>query len=63
VTRAHSIYNVHDETKDKDFNLFMSWVGADTGGRHQLVPQDLFDEAEAFAKASLEDDDSDDDDN
>jgi len=40
----------------------MSWVGADSGGRHELVPDDLFNEAEAFAKASLEEDDSDDSD-
>lgn len=59
---AKIIYTVHDETKDKDFNLFMSWVGADSGGRHELVPDDLFNEAEAFAKASLEEDDSDDSD-
>jgi len=58
---AKIIYTVHDESKDKDFNLFMSWVGKDTKGKHELVPQNLFDEAEALAKASLADDDSDDD--
>eukprot|EP00041_Stephanoeca_diplocostata_P005787 m.68555 g.68555 ORF g.68555 m.68555 type:complete len:258 (-) comp15998_c0_seq1:149-922(-) len=59
---AKIIYSVHDDVKDKEFNLFMSWVGADTGGKHELVPEDLLMEAEAYAKAALEDDDDDDDD-
>jgi 20S proteasome subunit alpha 7 len=58
---ARIIYAVHDEAKDKNFHLFMSWVGADTGGKHQMVPDELFDEAEKLAKAALEDDDDDDD--
>lgn len=59
---ARIIYSVHDEAKDKDFHLFMSWVGADTEGRHEMVPEELFAEAEQLAKQSLEDDDDDDDD-
>eukprot|EP00038_Savillea_parva_P007089 m.167753 g.167753 ORF g.167753 m.167753 type:complete len:255 (+) comp12872_c0_seq1:57-821(+) len=58
---ARIIYAVHDEAKDKDFHLFMSWVGADTNGKHEMVPDDLFAEAEKAAKAALEDDDDDDD--
>lgn len=38
----------------------MSWVGADTGGKHELVSDDLLAEAEAYAKSALEDDDEDD---
>jgi 20S proteasome subunit alpha 7 len=59
---ARIIYAVHDEIKDKDFNLFMSWVSKDTEGKHELVPEDVFNEAEAYAKAAKEDDDDDDDD-
>eukprot|EP00729_Bicosta_minor_P000123 gene123-18665_t len=58
---AKIIYGVHDEVKDKHFDLFMSWVSADTGGKHQLVPDDVMAEAETYAKAALEDDDSDSD--
>lgn len=49
-----SIYLVHDDAKEKDFELEMSWIGAESGGLHVSVPKDLFDEAEAKAKAALE---------
>ena len=67
LARAHACtprhsYAVHDEAKEKDFHLFMSWVGAPTGGRHEMVPEAIFNEAERLAKAALEDDDDDDDD-
>jgi 20S proteasome subunit alpha 7 len=50
----HSIYLVHDDAKEKDFELEMTWVGAETNGIHLPVPKDLFDEAEQKAKAALE---------
>jgi len=51
---------VHDEVKDKNFELELSWVGEHTKGLHEKVPDDIFKEAEAYAKASLaEDSDSD----
>jgi 20S proteasome subunit alpha 7 len=53
---AKIIYIVHDEVKDKAFELELSWVGAHTGGLHQKVPDDVHQEAEAFAKSSLEED-------
>ena len=36
---AKIIYVIHDEVKDKEFELELSWVGTHTGGRHQLVPK------------------------
>ena len=58
---AKAIYTVHDEVKDKDFELEMGFIsGADTGGRFQKVPKELFDHAVTQAKASLADSDSDD---
>jgi len=46
--------------KDKSFELELSWVGEHTKGIHQRVPDDIFKEAEDFAKASLaEESDSD----
>jgi 20S proteasome subunit alpha 7 len=60
---AKIIYLVHDEVKDKAFELELSWVGEATGGVHQLVPDAVFTEAEKYAKAALEEsDDSDDED-
>lgn len=50
-----SIYLVHDELKDKQFELELSWVGADTKGVFERVPQSVFQEAEKSAKAAMED--------
>ena len=51
-----SVYIVHDEVKDKHFELELSWVGEVTGGRHQKVPQEVYAEAERYAKSALEED-------
>ncbi|EGC32092.1 20S proteasome subunit alpha-3 [Dictyostelium purpureum] len=51
---ARIIYSVHDEVKDKDFELELGWISNETNGVHQLVPKDIFDEAEAYAKQALE---------
>jgi hypothetical protein len=49
-----SIYLVHDDAKEKDFELEMSWIGDETKGLHLPVPKDLMEDAEAKAKAALE---------
>ena len=51
---ARIIYAVHDEVKDKDFELEMSWVCEETGGKHQNVPTEIFEAAEAAAKEALD---------
>ncbi|KAL5109612.1 Proteasome subunit alpha type-3 [Taenia crassiceps] len=51
---AKVIYTVHDEIKDKNFELDLSWVGAKTENRHQVVPPEVHKEAEDYAKRSLE---------
>lgn len=57
---ARIIYLVHDELKDKQFELEMSWVGAHTNGRHERVPIDVKTEAETKARQAMaEDSDSD----
>lgn len=48
------IYIVHDEVKDKAFELELSWIGEHTKGRHERAPKDVFTEAEAYAKAALD---------
>lgn len=50
-----SIYLVHEDAKEKEFELEMSWIGEETGNKHVPVPEDLLKEAETQAKAALED--------
>lgn len=62
---ARIIYVAHEDSKDKEFELEMTWVsGLDgpTKGRHEHVPKDLLEAAEAHAKKSLEPEDDDDED-
>merc|ERR1711881_388526 len=43
---AKIIYQVHDEVKDKMFEMELSWVGEFTDGVHQRVPEKVQTEAE-----------------
>jgi len=45
---------VHDDAKDKDFELELTWIAPQSGWLHKPVPKELADEAEAKAKAALE---------
>lgn len=54
---AKVIYSVHDEIKDKHFELELGWVGRVTEEKFNFVPRDVFDDAEKFAKESMESDD------
>jgi len=54
---AKVIYTVHDEIKDKHFELELGWVANATNNKFQFVPKALFDDAEKFAKESMESDD------
>merc|ERR1739846_221453 len=56
---AKIIYMVHDEVKDKMFELELSWVGEFTGGLHKRVPDNVHEEAEKFAKSAMEEDSDD----
>lgn len=51
----HSIYTCHDDAKDKDFELELSWICAESKYKHQFVPKDIKLEAEALAKESSDD--------
>lgn len=58
---ARIIYLAHEDNKDKDFELEVSWVSAsETNGLHKYIPKDLFDEAVEYAKKENGDEDSDD---
>ncbi|KIP12651.1 hypothetical protein PHLGIDRAFT_27089 [Phlebiopsis gigantea 11061_1 CR5-6] len=51
---ARIIYLVHDDAKEKEFELEMSWIGDETNGLHVPVPEGLLAEAERKAKEALE---------
>ncbi|KIK96957.1 hypothetical protein PAXRUDRAFT_10488 [Paxillus rubicundulus Ve08.2h10] len=51
---ARIIYLVHDDNKEKEFELEMSWIGDETNGLHVPVPADLLTEADRKAKEALE---------
>lgn len=50
---ARIIFMVHDEVKDKMFELELSWVGEFTNGVHQKVPDNVQTEAEQFATSAM----------
>lgn len=57
---ARIIYVAHEDSKDKDFELEMTWISAVSGptkGRHEEVPKELREEAERLAKVALEGED------
>lgn len=60
---ARIIYVAHEDSKDKEFELEMTWISDDGGptkGSHEEVPKELFDAAvKAAKKAMPEYDDSD----
>jgi 20S proteasome subunit alpha 7 len=49
-----SIYKIHDDVKDKEFELELSWVCAESNGKHQSVPEDLLREANEAGKRTME---------
>lgn len=62
---ARIIYLLHEEGKDKPFELEMSWLCEESGWEHKGVPRDVIKEAVEWAKKDIEeaegDEDSDDD--
>mmetsp|Transcript_1033 Transcript_1033/g.2705 ORF Transcript_1033/g.2705 Transcript_1033/m.2705 type:complete len:251 (-) Transcript_1033:748-1500(-) len=51
---ARIMYTIHDETKDKPFELEMSWVSDDTGRKHVRVPEEVVSAAVEEAKRAIE---------
>jgi 20S proteasome subunit alpha 7 len=61
---ARILYVAHDDSKDKEIELEMSWISGTSGptkGQHQEVPKALREEAERLAKKALQDSDDEDD--
>ncbi|NP_001150029.2 Proteasome subunit alpha type-3 [Zea mays] len=59
VEVAKIIYAVHDEAKDKAFELELSWICEESKRQHQKVPNDLLEHAKAAAQTALEEMDAD----
>ncbi|ONM60103.1 Proteasome subunit alpha type [Zea mays] len=59
VEVAKIIYGVHDEAKDKAFELELSWICDESNRQHQKVPNELLEQAKAAAQAALEEMDAD----
>lgn len=56
-----SSIHVVEKVKDKDFKLEMTWVGAETSGKHRVVDEQDYNEAVAYGLKSVNDDDDDQD--
>jgi len=56
------IYSIHDEVKDKPFELELSWVCDASHRKHVLVPKEVLEEAKAFGAKSQQDQESEDED-
>ena len=57
---ARIIYVAHEDSKDKDFELEMTWISnrdGPTKGRHEHVPKEVQEEAEKAAKKAMEGED------
>ncbi|KAG5363544.1 putative proteasome subunit alpha type-7 [Yarrowia sp. B02] len=55
---ARIIYLAHEDTKDKEFELEISWVSAsETGGKHQHISPEHLAEAKKFAEQATSDED------
>ena len=54
---ARIIFVAHEDSKDKEFELEMTWVSSFDGptkGKHEEVPKHIFEEAEKLAKKHME---------
>lgn len=47
---ARILYMAHEDNKDKDFEVEISWVTKENGGVHEEVPADLLKEAVEYAE-------------
>lgn len=57
---AKIIYLAHEDSKDKEFELEISWVSSSaTNGSHEFVPEELLEEAKQYAIDEIAGDDGD----
>lgn len=60
VEAAKIIHQVHDELKDKEFKLEMSWVGRPSEGKHKPLPANVYEAADKAGREAMNQNDSDD---
>ena len=59
---ARIIYLAHEDQKDKDFELEMSWISkSETNSVHQFVPEELLKQVKLLAEESDEEEDDEED--
>ncbi|EEP82959.1 proteasome component C1 [Uncinocarpus reesii 1704] len=61
---ARIIYIAHEDSKDKDFELEMTWISSldgPTKGRHMEVPKELVEEAEKAARKAISEEEDEED--
>ncbi|OBA19655.1 N-terminal nucleophile aminohydrolase [Metschnikowia bicuspidata var. bicuspidata NRRL YB-4993] len=59
---ARIIHQAHEDNKDKDYELEISWCSLEeTGGQHQFVPEDLLQEAIKLAQEEDDEEDEEED--
>lgn len=51
---ARIMYDVHNASKDKEMELEITWICQESAWKHEFVPRELMQEAESYAKSSLE---------
>lgn len=57
---ARIIHLVHEDNKDKDYELEISWISTEeTEGIHKFIPEDLMIEAKKYAEEAAEGSDAD----
>ncbi|KAF8317031.1 20S proteasome subunit [Cantharellus anzutake] len=54
IEAARIIHLCHDDNKDKEFELELSWIGPETNGLHLPVPKDLYEEADKRGRDALD---------
>merc|ERR1719162_206055 len=59
---AKCMHGLHDEVKDKPFELEVAWICEESGWKHSMVSKEIRDEAVDWAKKKIEEEEMDDDD-
>lgn len=59
---ARVIYTLHDEGKDKPFELEMSWICEESNWMHKGVPKNIIAESVEWAKNDIEEEEDEDED-
>lgn len=56
---AKIIHQAHEDNKDKEYELEISWVSKETDGKHVFVPEDILKEARKLAEEDEDEEEED----